>query len=654
MKKAFAGALLIATACGGDNGALVPDYRVLSPEGARHEAPRYSPDGAKLAWWAPSTDGSANWQVWVANADQTNARPLPVTAGGTTHLIWSPDGAKIATVSNNFGFVDIVVVTVADGAVKRVTDGAGLEVPISWHPDNDRMTYYATAAGGSIKSYAVRTSTGETRSLVPEETRPMAGYFSPDGSKIAYLVGDGSKFTLWVADSLGGARREITKEGFETFGFGGGWGNTPWSPDSKEILYESRRTGTADLWVVSVADGVARQITRDVRNDFGAAWSPDGKSIAFVSDRGRQVEVWVVPAAGGVEQRVTDNYVDEDAIVWRGGTNELAYVSEATESNVVLRNLADGSERKLTPDSIQVSFFNLTPDGTQFDYVIRRGGATHDLAVAPVAGGPSRVLIAGGGDVVEPYWSPDGTTIVFQSQRGGTPDIWVVDAAGGAPRQLINWPGGEFGSQWSTDGKSVYFVSDRDARLADIWSAPLAGGEPVRVTRDGSIGNLNVTAGRKEIYGSIISAKDGSLTWGAVRPNGTLRLLLDRVSVLGLSAPRVGDSIAVVVVRPGAGLQPMLISIATGQGRDILARDEDVGTWSPDGKQLLYYVASAGATDIGILDVATGKKTRLTTTPQSENGAEWTPDGKSIVFRRTNETHRIYSSDLAKLVAAGK
>ncbi|HKS07640.1 MAG TPA: hypothetical protein VJR92_15165 [Gemmatimonadaceae bacterium] len=651
MKKALAlSALLFAAACKSDNGELVPDYRVLSPEGARHDAPSYSRDGTKLAWWAPATDGTPNWQVWVANADQTNARALPVSGGGATHLMWSPDDTKIATASNNFGFVDIVVVTVADGAVKRVTQGAGVEVPISWHPDNDRLTYYGTAEGGSIRSYAVKTSTGETRRLVAEETRPMVGYFSPDGSKIAYLVGEGPKFTLWVADSMGRGRREITKEGFETFGFGGGWGNSPWSPDGKEILYESRRTGTSDLWIVSVADGAARQLTRDVRNDFGGAWSPDGKSIAFISDRGRQVEVWVADAASGVEHRVTDNYVDEGAPVWRGGTNELAYISDATESNVVLRNIADGSERKLTPDSIQVPFFNLTPDGTQFDYIISRGGATHELAVAPLAGGASRTLIAGGGDIIEANWSPDGTKIAFQSQRGGTPDIWVIDAAGGAPRQLVNLPSGEFGVGWSMDSKSVYFASDRDARLSDIWMVPVAGGEPVRVSRDGSIGAFIVGEGRAEVYASIISAKDGSLTWGLVRPNGTLRPLFDGASVVGLRAPRVGDSIAIVVVRPGAGLQPMLISLASGRGRDILARDEGIGPWSPDGKQLVYYVASAGANDVGILDVATGKKTRLTTTPQSENGTEWTPDGKNLVFRRTSQTLRIHNSDLSSLL----
>lgn len=653
MKRALVlSALVLAASCRSDSGSLVPDYRVLTPAGGKHEYPRYSPDGAKLAWWAPANDGSANFTMWVGNADQTNARELPVVGGGPTHLIWSPDGTRIATLASNFSFADVVVVTVADGAVKRVSTGPGFEAPVAWHPDGDRLNYYASSEGGSIRSYVVRTSTGETKPLIPEERRPLVGYWSPDGSQIAYEIIENGKFILWVADSAGQSRRQLTTEGFEFIAFSA-WGTSPWSPDGKEFVYESRRTGTSDIWVVSVADTAKRQLTRDVRDDFGPAWSPDGTSIAFISTRGRQTDVWLVPAAGGAEQRVTDNDdADEMRVVWRNGTNEVSYVAEQLSSSVWMRDVAGGSERQLTPDSIPVTFFNLSPDGTQFDYVIRRGGATHDLVVAPVDGGAPRTLVTGG-DVFGPYWSPDGTKIAYESNRGGTGDIWVVDVAGGAPRQLMNWPSREAFPTWSGDSKTIYFLSDRDTRLGDIWKMPADGGEAVRVTRDGSADVFTVTPGRSEIFVAMILAKDGSLSWGSLRPDGTLRPLPVYDNVLNVSVPRVGDSIAIQVDRPGAGVQAMIVPIAGGRGREILARDEWIRPWTLDGKLLMYEVVAGGANDIGYVEVATGKKHRLTNTPEGEDGAEWTPDGKGIVYRKVNRSRRIYNSDLTRLLSAG-
>ena len=107
---------------------------------------------------------------------------------------------------------------------------------------------------------------------------------------------------------MGGNPRQLTTEGFEILET-----YQVWSPNGKELLYTSTRTGTKDLWVVPIDGGKARQLTRNVRNDFGGAWSPDGHYVAFISDRGKQTDVWVVPSAGGEERRVTSNAAQRTA-----------------------------------------------------------------------------------------------------------------------------------------------------------------------------------------------------------------------------------------------------------------------------------------------------------------------------------------------------
>ena len=85
--------------------------------------------------------------------------------------------------------------------------------------------------------------------------------------------------------------------------------------------------------------------------------------------------------------------------------------------------VASRAERRLTPDSIRTVGFNGSPDGKQIAYTIERGGGVQDLAVMPVAGGASRILVSGGGTVVTPWWSPSGKQIVYLSDRGRSQDV---------------------------------------------------------------------------------------------------------------------------------------------------------------------------------------------------------------------------------------
>jgi Tol biopolymer transport system component len=624
----------------------------LSPDGARHLAPRYSPDGTRIAYWAVATE-VAGWQLWVANADLSSPVKLPVTTlFQGIDPIWSHDGKQIAAISSQFSTADVVVVPSTGGAVKRLTQGAGLEAPLAWNPDGDRLAYYETSAGGTFRVTVVSVSTGKSSPLVPGENRALIGAWSPDGSKILYTVFDGPSSTIWVADSLGGNKRQLTTEGLESFTFSG----IPlpqMSPDGKELFYESRRTGTIDIWAFSLDGGKPRQLTKDVRNDRSPSLSADGKWLAFVSDRGRQTDVWVMPAAGGAETRITDDAIEETSITWRAGTSQLAYVTTSVKSSVWARSLADGAERRLTPDSLRVDFFNVAPDGKQLDYVIARGGGIQDLAVVPIDGGASRTLVAGGGSVTNAYWSPDGSKIVFVSDRGGSPDPWVVDAAGGAPRQLVNWPGYESSPIWNADGSAIYFVSDRETRLGDLWKVPAAGGEPSRVTRDGSIGNIAKWPGGSDVFASTLTGKAGQVAWSRVLPDGRLQAIWDQTNALSLIAPPRGDSVA-VVAEEGGGVQTMIVPTKGGKSRKILGLNDVAVMWSHDGTSVLYTITVNGADDLGIITIATGATRRLTTTPEDEAGAEWTPDDKTVVLRRAQTVARIVAADVAKLLGGKK
>lgn len=654
------GVALFTGGCAGDREAsLVPDYTVHSPDGVNHQSPRYSPDGSLVAWWAPMREGTAGNEVWVANADDlSGARALGVTSAFCClPVVWSPDGTQIAAISNQFGGAgSVVIVPVAGGDARLLTQGAGFQVPTSWHPRGDRIAFYASAEGGTLLASVVSVSTGTITPLIPGEMRPHLGFFSPDGSKIAYNVIVGPSATLWVADSVGGNPRQLTTEGFEWLVYSAVMFDA-WSPDGKELLYESRRTGTGDIWVTRVDSAHARQLTRDVRNDGAAAWSPDGNWVAFRSDRGRQTDIWVVSRSGDRELRVTDSYEDESAPVWRPGTSTIAFVHESTRSSVFAMDVGDGTERRLTDDSVRVNYFTVSSDGSQVAYVIHRGATTHDLAVGPSAGGALRTIVAGGGDVVSPAWSPDDSKLVFLSERRGSQDPWVVDVApgGGAPRQAVAWPGFESGAWWSRDGASLFVVSDRDSRLGDVWRVPLGAGDTLRVTTDGSIGGTARSyTGTDDFFAGTITGRDGALGVAHVNASGVLRQVWTRGSALTFTASPSGDSLALTSpAATGAGRETHILSASGTGARRILDGGEFVSNWSHDGNWILYTLQSGTGRDLGMVNRVTGEKRRLTTTPEDEAGPEWLPDNKTVVFRRQTIVNRISSVDMGGAIGGG-
>lgn len=622
----------------------------LSPSGARHLTPQYSPDGKRIAWWAPATDSVGGWELWVGNSDLTGSVRLPVINSYPALTFWSPDGSAIATTSNQFGTAHGVVVPVSGGTAKRITTGRGVDYPTAWFPDGDRVAYYASAEGGTFTSFVASTRTGVSVAAIPGEKRPYFAVPSPTGSHIAFNVFDGSRATVWVADSAGDNPRQLTTEGFERLAFG-----SPWSPDGKELLFDSYRTGNADIWVVPIAGGGARQLTRDVRHDRTGSWSGDGKWIAFISQRGKQTDVWVVPSMGGQERRITETPAQEYwPLVWRPGTKELSFVVEDVKSAIWALDLDGGTERRLTSDSLRTGGFYVSPDGREMLYLLIRSGGIHDLMAMPISGGASRVVLAGGGTVSQPRWSPDGSKISFLSDRGGTSDVWVVDAAGGAPRQLVDWPSSEYSARWSRDGSAVYFISDRDARVGDVWKAPIAGGAPTRVTNNGSVGNSIVTRdGVSDIFAGTVNPVGGQLSYSRIRPDGTMNSVWERSNAFVNFVSPSGDSLAASVEQPDGKMRSMIISASGGGGRVILKPGENIQWWSADGSQIVYDFYVGGARDLGVLRLTDGTTRRLTTTPETEAGAEMTPDGKTLVFIRSKWVQRIYSTDLSRLLAEG-
>lgn len=632
----IAAAVLVCVGCGTETALPIPT--VLNAADVVPVRAEYSPDGTRIAYLDAGLPGRLD--VFVADADMSNALLLSSNVLGSRNFIlaWSPDGGEIALTRSEDS--DIWAVPTGEGTPRRLTQTPGREHAFRYHPDGQRFLAFVLPAIHLVEldltTLASRdvTLNGESAFAIP----------SPDGTQTLYGLGfAGPERTLWVVDGDGGAARQLTRPEDRIDFFGAGDAFPAWSPDGRHVAYVSDRTGWGDLWVVSVGDGVARQLTHDIREDYQPQWSPDGRWIAFLSDRGRQTDVWLVSIESGEEIRVTDDADVEMWLRWRPGSTELKYEVETERNAIWALSLADGSERRLTPD-MPLGFFELSPTGGEVVYEVDRGGGAMDLMIVSTAGGEPRPLVANGNRNVAPAWSPDGSQVVFVSNRAGSADIWVVNGAGGEPRRLTDDPGVETAPRWSYDGSLVHYMSNRDAQLRNVWSVRPDGGDAKPVTTDGNIGDFFTLPDRADL---LLNLTDNRVN--LLAPDGGVRFLWTGNRAVADDDQPGGDWV-LINRDPGNGvLSPVLVSPTSGAVRQLPPGVNGPSDWSPDGRRFLY--SMPGTSDIAIFTVADSTVQRLTDTPEvNEGGALWSSDGQTIVFQRGRIARSLITVDVGRQI----
>jgi Tol biopolymer transport system component len=146
--------------------------------------------------------------------------------------------------------------------------------------------------------------------------------------------------------------------------------------------------------------------------------------------------------------------------------------------------IAGGPAKQLTQPLQEASHPDWSAKGDIVAIQSYTGGTFHIWTMKPDGTGLKQVT-TGHGDDREPRISPDGTTIVFTSDRAfeGSYDIYTVPITGGEPRRITSSPADEFGPSWSPDGKSIVFISGVATAGSSIESIDLATGKQTQLRK---------------------------------------------------------------------------------------------------------------------------------------------------------------------------
>lgn len=526
---------------------------------------------------------------------------------------YSPDGSKIAFVSDRSGGDNIWTLDVATGDSAQVTKGNGSSwMSPDWTPDGD----YIVASKGATRLGTVNLwmghvdgGSGQMLRSTPANLKTNGAAVSPDGRYIWHAERRNSwdynaqypQYQLAVYD------RETGDTFTRTSRYGSAFRPTL-SPDGAWLVYGSRYENQTGLRLRDLATGDERWLAYPVQRDDqesigdrdaypGMSFTPDSREV--VASYGGKI--WRIPVAEGADAIPVPFRVRAD--VAAGPLVEFDYAIEDTPTFTV-RQIRDG---RPSPDDRRLAFV-----------------ALDDLYVVDLPGGQPRAIVESDLVQAQPAWSPDGEWIAYVTWGADGGQIRKVRPNGQDAQTLTTVPAQYQQVAWSPTGDRIVAIRNPARAFHEADGPSFSGAEAdlVWVPADGGDATVIAAAqGRQaphftedvdRIYlhhgaRGIVSVRwdgtdekehvkvVGNTRPGATQPNAANALIMaprgDR------AVAKVNDDLYVVTV-PRVGGETPTISVANPENAAFPASKlTDIGgdfpSWSADGRKVHYSVGNA-------------------------------------------------------------
>jgi TolB protein len=466
--------------------------------------------------------GPRNTDLFIADADGKNARPLAAHPENDYNASFSADGEWVIFTSYRKGSADIWRARPDGSGLEQLTDDPAFDDQAALSPEGNRLVFVSNR-GGRANLYLLDLATKKVTRVTERECGDFRPAWSPDGQWIAFSSDRDSKKPKGVSGFVtlhsteiylvrpdGSGLRRLTKD--QKF-----VGSPVWSRDGKTLaVYEAelpevnnivavrRQRGTTQIATIDVATGERTAVTSGkgekwsprwvgegrigyvsggpdgglefTSGDAGArgpfnipCWSPDGRRMVFHREVGAD---WLPPKFREWPSRDPQFRVIRTGIFpsYSPTGDRLLCNSEPgaiLPHNSLLVMNADGTNRSVLfkdekKNPIAPAW---SPKGDQIAcglgrFFLRQDGpAVADIAVMDADGKNLKVLTDGKGNYGFPSWSPDGREIVCRVSDGKTSGLIILDAETGKPRELKTGSTQVNFPAWSPAGDVIAFTN---------------------------------------------------------------------------------------------------------------------------------------------------------------------------------------------------
>lgn len=438
-----------------------------NPLWMRH--PAISPDGKTIAF-------SYQGDIFTVPSSGGTAKQITSNAAFDSYPVWSPDGNHIAFASNREGSIDVWVMDANGGIPKRVTTNSGNEYPLRWK-DNYTIMFKASImptaksiifAGSYPQVYTVGMDGGRPK-LFSDITMDALDinasgdviYIDRKGYEDEWRKHHRSPITRDVWLKSGDSFRKLTT-------FDGEDRDPVWASDGKSFYYLSEQSGTLNIYHRTL-DGKETQITNHEKNPVRFLSAASDGTLCY----GYDGEIYTVRNGGQPQKTAIRIAADtEGKELIRQIRNSGAYniklspngkeIGFVMHGDVYVTSIEYRTTKQITNTPEQERYIDFSPDGRTIIYDSERNGVWQIYATTMKNKDEKQFAYAT--ELVEerltqsdqtsfqPKFSPDGKQIAFWENRG---TLRVMDAKGKNVKTAM-------------DGKFVYSYSDGDIDFT--WS----------------------------------------------------------------------------------------------------------------------------------------------------------------------------------------
>ncbi|USD37607.1 amidohydrolase family protein [Ferrimonas sp. SCSIO 43195] len=419
----------------------------------------------------------------------------------------------------------------------------------------------------------------------------------------------------------------------------GTWMNVDISPDGTTLVFDL----LGDIYQMPIDGGEATPLIQGIAWHMQPRFSPDGNYIAFTSDQDGGDNIWIMNADGSEPRPVSsENFRLLNSPAWSPDSQYLVgrkhYTAQRSlgAGEVWMYHVQGGDGIQLTerpndqkdlgepafsPDGRYLYFSQDATPGKTFHYSKDSVQGIYKIKRYDRHSGDIEVLLSGTGGAIRPTPSPDGKTLAYISRDGFQTSLYLYDLQSGQKRKIYDRLDRDMQETWAIHGVYPTLAWTPDNQQLLFWAG-------------GQIHKLNVHSGVSQVVPFHV-ATDKQVQ-PAVRfsqqldPDQFDVKMLRQVQVSPDGNTVVFEALGKLWQRPIKGDKPQRVT-TTKDGFELFPQ------FSRDGKHLVFASwqdDQQGA--IKVINLKRGKVNTLTTLPGKYVEPTFSPDGRTVVYRKVN------------------